>query len=212
MMKNKKLLLPTLFLTSALLLGGCGQTASQQDPTTSTSTTTEQDTSDSVSDNTTDTSGEYTSGVDTFSKLSTTDLDNNPVDASVFAKNKITLVNVWNVGCTPCINEIPYFDQLNKEYEGTGAAILGLYEDFGVGISDDEMSQIKDILANADASYTQLRIDGTLAQDDMILNIMVFPTTYVVNSEGTIIGTIEGSNDYEGWKATIDSYLDQAAS
>lgn len=212
MMKNKKIVLPTILLASALLLGGCGQTASQQDPAPSANTTTAQGMSDSTSGNTAGTSGDYTSGVDTFSKLSTTDLDNNLVDASVFAKNKITLVNVWNLGCTPCINEIPYLDQLNKEYEGKGAAILGLYEDFGAGISDDEMSQIKDILASAGASYTQLRVDGTLAQDDMILNVMVFPTTYVVNSEGTIIDTIEGSNDYEGWKTAIDSYLAQAES
>lgn len=62
----------------------------------------------------------------------------------------------------------------------------------------------------AGADYTQIKVDGTLASDDTILNMMVFPTTYVVDSNGTILETIEGSNDYEGWKGVIESYLSEA--
>lgn len=58
-------------------------------------------------------------------------LDGNKADSSLFAENKLTLVNVWNVGCTPCVQEIPILDQLNKEYEGKGVAIKGLY--YGTG-------------------------------------------------------------------------------
>ena len=126
---------------------------------------------------------------------------------SIFSKKKVTLVNVWNVGCTPCVNEIPDLDKINSEYKDKGAAVYGLYGDLGMGISDDEMAQIKDIMSNANASYTQLRMDGTLATNESLLNIMAYPTTYVVGSEGPILDTIEGSKDYEGWKALIDSYL-----
>lgn len=129
------------------------------------------------------------------------------MDSSIFAKNKVTLVNVWNVGCTPCVNEIPDLDKINSEYKDKGAAVYGLYGDLGMGISDDEMAQIKDIMSNANASYTQLRMDGTLATNESLLNIMAYPTTYVVGSDGTILDTIEGSKDYEGWKALIDSLL-----
>jgi thiol-disulfide isomerase/thioredoxin len=139
--------------------------------------------------------------------MDTTDIDGNKMDSSIFAKNKVTLVNVWNVGCTPCVNEIPDLDKINSEYKDKGAAVYGLYGDLGMGISDDEMAQIKDIMSNANASYTQLRMDGTLATNESLLNIMAYPTTYVVGSDGTILDTIEGSKDYEGWKALIDSYL-----
>ena len=50
-------------------------------------------------------------------------------------------------------------------------------------------------------------MDGTLAINEYLLNLMAYPTTYVVGSDGTILDTIEGSKDYEGWKALIDSYL-----
>ena len=116
-------------------------------------------------------------------------------------------MNVWNVGCTPCVNEIPELEKLNNEYKEKGGAVVGLYNDFGAGIPDDEMNQIKEILKNT--SYTQIRMDGTLATNETLLNLMAFPTTYVVNSDGTIIDTVTGSRDYDEWKTVLESYLAQ---
>lgn len=206
-MKNKTLSIAALLLTGTLLFAGCGQTGNTTGNASSAAagqetTTTEQ------SDSTAQTASDSNSSTsDIFTNMSTTDLDGNKIDSSIFANNKVTLVNVWNVGCTPCVNEIPELDKLNSEYKDKGAAVYGLYNDLGMGISDDEMKQIKDIMGNANASYTQLRMDGTLATNDTLVNLMTFPTTYIVGSDGTILDTIEGSNDYEGWKKVIDSYL-----
>lgn len=206
-MKNKTLSIAALLLTGTLLFAGCGQTGNTTGNASSAAagqetTTTEQ------SDSTAQTASDSNSSIsDIFTNMSTTDLDGNKIDSSIFANNKVTLVNVWNVGCTPCVNEIPELDKLNSEYNDKGTAVYGLYNDLGMGISDDEMKQIKDIMGNANASYTQLRMDGTLATNDTLVNLMTFPTTYIVGSDGTILDTIEGSNDYEGWKKVIDSYL-----
>lgn len=208
-MKNKTLSITTLLLTGALLFSGCGKTNTTENTTSDSNTSAvespepelEQEVESEVPENTVTDNG-------TFSSLNTTDINGNAIDSSIFANNKITLVNVWNIGCTPCINEIPDLDQLNSDYAEKGAAILGLYNDFGMGIPDDEMEQIQDVLKNANASYTHLRIDGSLASDEMLLNMMTFPTTYIVDSKGAILETIEGSNNYEGWKAVIDSYLE----
>ncbi len=201
-MKNKTLSIATLLLTGALLFAGCGQTGNTTGNTSSTTAGQETATTEQ-----TDSTAQTASTNDIFTNMDTTDIDGNKMDSSIFAKNKVTLVNVWNVGCTPCVNEIPDLDKINSEYKDKGAAVYGLYGDLGMGISDDEMAQIKDIMSNANASYTQLRMDGTLATNESLLNIMAYPTTYVVGSDGTILDTIEGSKDYEGWKALIDSYL-----
>lgn len=206
-MKNKKLSILTLLLTGTLLFAGCGQASGNNSSNSSTNASSSEYITTEQAAATTDADA---SDDDIFSDMSTTDLDGNEVDSSIFAENKVTLVNVWNVGCTPCVNEIPELDKLNNEYSGKGAAIYGLYCDLGAGISDDEMAQIKDIMSNANASYTQLRMAGTLATNKKLLNLMAFPTTYVVDSNGTILETIEGSNDYEGWKAVIDRYLADA--
>ena len=187
-MKNKTLSIATLLLTGALLFAGCGQTGNTTGNTSST------------------TAGQETATTEQTDSTAQTASDSTASTNDIFT-NKVTLVNVWNVGCTPCVNEIPDLDKINSEYKDKGAAVYGLYGDLGMGISDDEMAQIKDIMSNANASYTQLRMDGTLATNESLLNIMAYPTTYVVGSDGTILDTIEGSKDYEGWKALIDSYL-----
>lgn len=203
----KKKIITTLLLTT-LLFAGCGQDKAD----TNTKPSTEQDTqtadNDISDEDNSAASVEITSG-ETFSKLNTTDLDGNNIDSTIFAKNKVTLVNAWNVGCTPCINEIPELDRLNKDYADKGAAVLGLYNDLGTGLSEETKNQIREIMDNANADYTQLTLEGSLGTDPLILNMMVFPTTYVVDSDGNILETIQGSNNYEGWKEVIDSYLAQ---
>lgn len=187
-MKPMKQFAVAFLLSSALCITGC---AAQTAETTETEASTDATLSSEAP----------------FVNMKTTDLNGKTIDSSIFSENKLTFVNVWNIGCTPCVNEIPELDKLNTEYADKGVAVLGLYDDFAMGISDDEMKEIKNILNDADASYTQLRMDGTLAVNENLLNIYVFPTTYVVDSEGNIIDTIEGSNDFEGWASVTDTYL-----
>ena len=49
-------------------------------------------------------------------------------------------------------NEIPDLDKINSEYKDKGCCCLRTLRDLGMGISDDEMAQIKDIMSNANAS------------------------------------------------------------
>lgn len=144
-----------------------------------------------------------------FSALNTTTLDGEKIDSSVFAKNKVTLVNLWNVGCTPCVQEIPILDKLNKEYEGKDAAIVGLY--FAPpAYLEQERPDIDDILSRAGADYTQLTLTQEMYDSDLLQSVQAYPTTYVVDSEGNIVNTVEGSNDYEGWKSFIEDELKKA--
>lgn len=146
---------------------------------------------------------------DLFKSMETVDLEGNQVDASVFAENKVTLVNVWNTGCTPCILELGILDTLNKEYEGKGASIRGLYNGFSAEISEEERAEIKEILSSEGAEYPQWQMSQAMLDTDTFQNWSVFPGTFLVDSEGNIIDLIEGSNDYEGWKSVIENALEQ---
>ncbi len=204
-MKNKilTLSLAVFLLGSTLIFTGCGTTKTSN---SSTNTGTTQTAESTDSQNNPDSNAE-TSDDTVFSTLSTTDLSGNPIDSSIFKENKITLINAWNIGCTPCINELPELEKLNKEYETKGAGIKGLYFNFAEDISDDEMSQINDALSTAGVTYPQLRLTKEMYSSDIMQNVMAFPTTFVVDSNGKILDKIEGSNDYEGWKKVIEKYL-----
>lgn len=147
---------------------------------------------------------------DLFKNMETSDLEGNPVDASAFAENKVTLVNVWNIGCTPCIQELGILDKLNKEYEGKGVAIRGLYNNFSTEISEEERAEIKEILEAEGAEYPQWQLSQDMLDTDTFQEWSFFPGTFLVDSEGNIIDdVIEGSNDYEGWKSVIEDALKQ---
>lgn len=146
---------------------------------------------------------------DLFKSMETVDLEGNQIDTSVFAENKVTLVNVWNVGCTPCIQELGILDALNKEYEGKGAAIRGLYYSFSSEISEEERSEIKEILEAEGAEYPQWQMSQAMLDTDTFQEWSFFPGTFLVDSEGNILDIVGGSRDYEGWKSVIENALEQ---
>lgn len=146
---------------------------------------------------------------DLFKNMKTTDLEGNSVDASVFAENKVTLVNVWNVGCTPCIQELGILDKLNKEYEGKGVAIKGLYNNFSADISEEEKTEIEGILKDEGAEFSQWKLSQDMLDTDTFQGWSFFPGTFIVDSEGNILDIVQGSNDYDGWKSVIENALKQ---
>ena len=143
-----------------------------------------------------------------FKEMKTVDINGNKVDSSIFSKYKLTVVNVWNTGCTPCVDEIPTLDKLNKEYEKKGVSIKGLLLESGVGLNDEEKKTVEDILKKAKSTYQQLTVSEDMLQDKTLI-LQSFPTTFFVDKDGNIVDSIEGSNDYDGWKAKIDEVLEK---
>ena len=143
-----------------------------------------------------------------FKEMKSEDINGNKVDSSIFSKYKLTVVNVWNTGCTPCVDEIPTLDKLNKEYEKKGVSIKGLLLESGVGLNDEEKKTVEDILKKAKSTYQQLTVSEDMLQDKTLI-LQSFPTTFFVDKDGNIVDSIEGSNDYDGWKAKIDEVLEK---
>ena len=143
-----------------------------------------------------------------FKEMKTEDINGNKIDSSIFSKYKLTVVNVWNTGCTPCVDEIPTLDKLNKEYEKKGVSIKGLLLESGVGLNDEEKKTVEDILKKAKSTYQQLTVSEDMLQDKTLI-LQSFPTTFFVDKDGNIVDSIEGSNDYDGWKAKIDEVLEK---
>ena len=105
-MKNKTLSIATLLLTGALLFAGCGQTGNTTGNTSSTTAGQETATTEQT-DNTAQTASDSTASTnDIFTNMDTTDIDGNKMDSSIFAKNKVTLVNV---PIRRHLTRVPYF-------------------------------------------------------------------------------------------------------
>lgn len=198
--KAGKMMITALALAAALSLTGCGSSGE----TPSTEKTTTEAPVETVN---TEAGESAKDGSDLFSTMDTVDIEGNKADASVFAENKVTFVNLWNLGCTPCIEELPILAQLSREYEGKGFAMKGLYYSAASTLTDTERTEILEILKKADADFQQFTLSDEMIENNLIENIQAFPTTFVVDSEGNIVNKIEGSNDYDGWKKAIEDEM-----
>ncbi len=144
---------------------------------------------------------------DLFTSMETVDLEGGKVDRSIFTQNKLTLVNLWNSGCPPCINELPILDKLNEEYRDKGVAIKGLIYEFGAGLEDEIRTEVEGIIREGDIKFQQLLVSEQMLESKILGQVRAFPTTYFVDKDGEIIGFIEGAGNYDEWKGLIEQVL-----
>ena len=141
------------------------------------------------------------------------DLDGNDIDESLFAQNKVTVVNFWFSGCKPCVEELSKLNELNDEIRDMGGEVVGINTDT-LDNNQDGIKEAKEILKAQGASYKNLTFDSDSTVGKYAGNIMAFPTTVLVDKDGNIIGEpfmggINDQSNYEQLMKQIQSILDQ---
>ena len=138
------------------------------------------------------------------------DLDGNDVDNSLFSKNAVTVVNFWFSGCKPCVAELGELNALNETLKKQGGAVVGINVDTLDG-NADAISTAKNLLESKGASYQNIYFPSDSAAGDFAGDIMAFPTTYVIDRSGAIVGeAMLGGIDNEDNMAALQKLIDQA--
>ena len=141
------------------------------------------------------------------------DLDGNDVDDSLFAKNKVTVVNFWFSGCKPCVGELSKLNELNEKLKEMGGEVVGINTDT-LNNNEAGIKEAKEILKAQGASYKNLTFDSNSTVGKYAGNIMAFPTTVLVDKDGNIVGEpfmggIDDQSNYDQLMKQIQSVLDQ---
>jgi cytochrome oxidase Cu insertion factor (SCO1/SenC/PrrC family) len=140
------------------------------------------------------------------------DLDGNTVKSSeLFSKNAVTVVNFWFTTCNPCVGELAELDTLNKELTEKGGALIGV-NTFTLDGNETAISEAKDVLAKKGATYQNVYFASDGEAGKFTTNIFAYPTTYVVDRNGNIVGdpivgAITEKNQAEALQAQIDKAL-----
>ena len=139
------------------------------------------------------------------------DLDGNTVNSDdLFSANAVTVVNFWFTACKPCVGELSDLDALNRELAEKGGALIGINT---TTLNGDEASiaEAKEVLAKKGASYQNVYFDASGAAGAFIQNIFAYPTTYVVDRNGNIVGDpIMGAITEKNQAETLQKLIDQA--
>ena len=146
----------------------------------------------------------------TFPQFEGKDLDGNSVDSSLFANNAFTVVNFWFSGCKPCVDEMDDLDALNQRIKEQGGEVIGVNTETLDGNADN-IATAKKILESAGASFRNIYFDPDSEAGKFALGIMAFPTTYVVDRQGNIVGEpIMGGIDQEANMTALEKLIADA--
>ena len=91
--------------------------------------------------------------------------------ASEELKDKIVVLDFWATWCENCVNEIPEFNKIEKEYSARGVRVIGL------AVQSGWASDIQKFVKEYKMNYTVL-----VGNDDTVsdFGVISFPNTYVI--------------------------------
>ncbi|HBG5278028.1 TPA: redoxin family protein [Clostridioides difficile] len=117
-------------------------------------------------------------------------------------EGKVVFLNFWATCCPPCKEEMPYIEQLYKDYNKNNDDVVIL----GVASPNLGREGSREHVVNflKDQGYTfpvVLDEDGALAYQ---YGINAFPTTFIIDKEGYVTQYIPGAMD----KATMASFIE----
>lgn len=124
-----------------------------------------------------------------FPSFNGKDLDGNDVKSSeLFSGNSVTVVNFWFTTCKPCVEELQSLEALNKDLAAKGGAVVGI-NSFTIDGDKAAITEAKDLLAKKGITYKNIWFDGNSEAGTFTSGLYSYPTTYVVDKNGNIVGS-----------------------
>ncbi|KFB67256.1 TlpA disulfide reductase family protein [Candidatus Accumulibacter vicinus] len=135
---------------------------------------------------------------DAIMGLTLPDLDGRP-QAIAQWRDKVLVVNYWASWCAPCVEEIPAFSRLQRQYAAQGVQFVG------IGIDHPENMQA--FVKATPVAYPLLVADPAASQMPG-LQIKGLPYTLVIGPDGRVQGSRLGRLD----ESRLNSILQRLAS
>ena len=133
-----------------------------------------------------------------------------PMKFPAFDGNTVTVVNFWFTTCNPCVGELADLEALNKQLAEKGGAVVGI-NSFTLDGDKAAISEAKDILAQKGVSYQNIWFDAKSEAGKFTSGLYSYPTTYVVDKNGNIVGEpIVGAITAKKQAETLQKLIDQA--
>ena len=125
-------------------------------------------------------------------------LDGRKVKLSDY-RGKAVLLNFWATWCPPCKVEMPWFEDLQKQYAQDGLVVLG------VAMDDTEPATIAKFASDLGVNYEVLL--GTDKVSDDYGDVQYLPTTFYIGRDGTIVDKMTGLLDRKEIESAVRKTL-----
>ena len=118
-------------------------------------------------------------------------------------RKRIAIIDFWGTWCGPCISEIGDYNRFFSEYKDKGIRFVGVAVDSGTEAEvRQEVKRLKIGYPVAVPSSTELDVFG---------EILVFPTTWIVDGRGNVRKVFLGAppDKHAKLRAAVDALLQE---
>ena len=123
------------------------------------------------------------------------------------ATGKITIVNFWGTWCTPCVNELPYFDQIAADYADS-VTVIAVHTHMVVDTAPDYItSHYPDSKLVFAKDYPIDEIGLVGGYYSALGGRGTFPYTVVLDENGIIRNIFVAALEYEDLQQAVESCL-----
>lgn len=149
--------------------------------------------------------------MDEFPSFEGKDLDGKAVSSKkLFSGNKVTVVNFWFTTCKPCVGELKDLEALNKKLMKKGGEVVGVNA-YTLDGDKKAIADAKKLLEKKGVSYKNIWFKSDSAAGKLTSGLYSFPTTYVIDSKGKVVGKpIVGSITSGEQKEELNKLIEQA--
>ncbi|ABX40586.1 TlpA disulfide reductase family protein [Lachnoclostridium phytofermentans] len=122
-----------------------------------------------------------------FPEFEGVDFEGNSVSNDIFKDYDATIINFWTNGCGSCIAEMPELEEYYQKFKEKNINLIAVAA--SAGDSDEMRLGAEKILKEKGVTFTNIIPDiNSSFYKDFICEITGFPITYIVDSEGNMIG------------------------
>lgn len=146
----------------------------------------------------------------TFPAFEGKDLDGNEVDSSLITDHAVTVMNFWFTTCNPCVEELEELETISHELNEKGGVLIGVNA-FTQDGDPQAIEEAKELLTKKGVTYQNIYFGSDSEAGKFSEQIFAFPTTYVFDQNGTVIGEpIIGSIHGNGQKEKLYELIEEA--
>ncbi len=122
-------------------------------------------------------------------------------------RGKVVLLDFWASTCEGCIEEIPLFIEIAREYEARGLVVVGVSEDIpyaSLSGPAEAWERVKPFVKDHQIHYPVLMGDSVVTAD---YRITALPLTYLIDTRGRIAASYHGVVERANLEANLLTLL-----
>ncbi len=114
-------------------------------------------------------------------------------------RGKVVLLKFWATWCAPCRMEVPDFINLQRDYSDRGVEVIAIS-------MDREGARVVAPFVKQHGINYRVLVDGTSVVN-RLGGIPGVPTTFLLDRQGRVVGSLSGYNPPDVWKALAEAAL-----